>query len=191
MLGRTKKREADSPEAVPCPDPGLDPETGLIGAGRFEEIVARQISRDLRYGSTTSLALFEIGVAENSVDGPIPSPAPFVAKVLTKAVRGADVVARVAPALFAVLLIEADQNGATQFTERARTRIGSSPYARRADGGGLYARAWAAVIPWTPELDSVDLYAGAAERALAATFRGYEAAQAWFRGEGVNKPFIA
>ena len=100
-------------------------------------------------------------------------------------------VARVAPTLFAVLLIEAKEEGAAQFTERVRTRIGSSPYARRPDGSGVYARAWAGVAPWEPRYTTAEEYAQAAERALAATFRGYEAAQEWFRGEGANKPFIA
>lgn len=190
MLGKLKKRD-QSASNEPSLDGELDAETGLPNAAGFEDVLSRQIARDLRYGSTSALALFEVAVAERPVDGPLPSPAPFVADVLRKAVRGADVVARVAPTLFAVLLIEATSEGAAQFTERARTRIGSSPYARRPDGGALYARAWAGVAPWTPAYQSVEQYAQASERALMATYKGYEAAQEWFRGEGLNKPFIA
>jgi GGDEF domain-containing protein len=191
LLGRLKKREAPpSDQEDPSPDSLEDPETGLPGAARFEEVLERQISRDLRYGSTSALALFEIGLAERA-DEPQPSPAPFVATILRAAVRGSDVVARVSPAMFAVLLVEATAEGATQFTERVRTKIGSSPYARRADGSGLYARAWAGVAPWESRYATVEEYARASERALAATFRGYEAAQEWYRGEGVSRPSIA
>lgn len=191
MLGKLKKREQHPSHDAPCLDGEVDSETGLPNAGGFEEVLARQIARDLRYGSTSALALFEIAVAEKADAGPLPSPAPFVANVLRKAVRGADVVARVSPTLFAVLLIEATAEGATQFTERVRTRIGSSPYARRSDRTALYARAWAGVAPWNPRYETVEQYAQASERALMATFKGYEAAQEWFRGEGMNKPFIA
>lgn len=190
MLGKLKKRDNHA-TSTPCPDGEFDPETGLANAAGFGEVLGRQIARDLRYGSSSALALFEIAIAEKSAGGPVPSPAPFVASVLRKAVRGADVVARVAPTLFAVLLIEADGEGASQFTERVRTRIGSSPYSRRPDGVSLYVRAWAGVAPWNPRYETVELYAQAAEQALLATYKGYEAAQEWFRGEGVNKPFIA
>lgn len=191
MLGKLKKRDQSDSRNGPCPDGEIDAETGLANAAGFEEVLSRQIARDLRYGSTSALALFEIAVAQRDVAGPLPSPAPYVAGVLQKAVRGADVVARVSPTLFAVLLIEATAEGAAQFTERVRTRIGSSPYARRADGASLYVRAWAGVAPWSPAYNSVEQYAQASERALMATYKGYEAAQDWFRGEGVNKPFIA
>lgn len=191
MLGKLKKRNPHEREqAGPCPDAELDAETGLPGAAKFEEILGRQIARDLRYGSTSALALFEVAVAER-LTGPLPSPAPYVARILTEAIRGSDVAARVGATMFAVLLIEAGAEGAAQFTERVRTRIGSSPYGRRADGSALYVRAWAGVAPWTPRYTTVEEYAQAAERSLSATFKGYEAAQEWFRGEGLNKPFIA
>jgi hypothetical protein len=162
-----------------------------MGPVRFEDCLQKEIARGLRYGSRSALALFEVGVAERPSVGSLPSPAKFVSQVLRKAARKSDIVARVSPTLFAVLLVEAEAEGARQFTERVRTGIGSHPYARRPDGSGLFARAWAGVAPWEPTFDSVGAYAGAAERALASTYRGYEAAQAWFRGEGVNKPFIA
>lgn len=191
MFGK-RKQATSTADSTPHTAAGeFDSETGLLGAAGFEQALARQIARDLRYGSTSALALFEVAVAEETPNHPLPSPAPFVAETLSKAVRGADLVARVSPTKFAALLIEASKDGAAQFTERVRTRIGSSPYARQADGSALYVRAWAAVAPWNPAYDSVERYALAAETALKATFRGYEAAQEWFRGEGLNKPFIA
>ena len=110
---------------------------------------------------------------------------------LMAAARSSDIVARVSPQTFAVLLVEARGEGANQFAERVRTSIGSNPYARRPDGTGLFARAWAGVAQWEPAYDSVGAYVGAAQKSLAATYRGYEAAQDWFRGEGLNKPFVA
>jgi GGDEF domain-containing protein len=192
MLGRRKKDSLVIEEApTDFANLELDPETQLMGPVRFEETLQKEIARGLRYGSRSALALFEVGVAERPHGGPLPSPAPFVAHVLRKATRETDFVARVTPTLFAVLLIEAQEDGAKQFTERVRTSIGSHPYARGADGGGLFARAWAGVASWEPAFDSVGAYAGAAETALARTYRGYEAQQDWFRGEGVNKPFTA
>jgi len=191
MFGK-RKQATSAADSTPYTAAGeFDSETGLLGAAGFEQALARQIARDLRYGSTSALALFEVAIAEKTAHQPLPSPAPFVAETLRNAVRGADLVARVSPTKFAALLVEASKDGAAQFTERVRTRIGSSPYARRPDGSALYVRAWAAVAPWNPAYDSVERYAFAAEAALKATFRGYEAAQEWFRGEGLNKPFIA
>jgi GGDEF domain-containing protein len=189
MLGKRKKEA--TPEPVEFGELEIDPETGLMAASRFEDCLQKEIARGLRYGSRSALALFEVGLAERANTASLPSPAKFVAQVLRKAARGSDIVARVSPTLFAVLLVEAQADGAKQFTERVRTSIGSHPYARREDGSGLFARAWAGVAPWEPSMDSVGAYAGAAERALASTFRGYEAAQDWFRGEGLNKPFVA
>ena len=190
MLGKRKRHE--EPLAVAgFEEPEIDPETGLIAAARFEECIEKEIARGLRYGSRSALALFEVAIADRTQAERLPSPAPFVAQVLRKAVRGSDVLARVSPSLFAALLIEAHSEGAGKFTERVRTGIGSHPYGRRPDGTALYARAWAGVAQWDPSMNSVGAYAGAAETALASTFRGYEAAQEWFRGEGTNKPFIA
>lgn len=188
MLGKLRKKE--SPPALPAGwnQQDIDSETGLTAPPRFEEALQKEIARGLRYGSTSALALFEVDIAEKSSEGPLPSPAPFVAQVLLDAARASDIVARVSRTLFAVLLIEAEREGAKQFTERVRTRIGSSPYGRRDDGTGLFARAWAGVASWESSFDSVEAYARAAELSLATTFRGYGAAQDWFKSEGLNKP---
>jgi GGDEF domain-containing protein len=143
MLGRRKKEQPPATGSeVDFSTLEVDPETGLMGAVGFEEALQKEIARGLRYGSRSALAMFEVGVAERAT-GPLPSPAKFVAQILRKAARKSDVAARVSPTLFAVLLVEAEGEGAKQFTERVRTAIGSHPYARRADGSGLFARAWA------------------------------------------------
>lgn len=191
MLEKLRRRPSEAP-ATEAPsewrEHDTDSETGLTAPPRFEEALEKEISRGLRYGSTSALALFEITLADTGSLAPLPSPAKFVANVLRKAARTSDIVARVSPTLFAVLLVEAPAEGAAQFTERIRTLIGSTPYARRPDGTALFARAWAGVVAWNPSIDSVEAYARAAEAALASTFRGYEAAQDWFKGEGLNRP---
>ena len=77
MLGKSKKRDQSGSTNAPCPDGEIDAETGLSNAAGFEEVLSRQIARDLRYGSNSALALFEIAVAERQVEGPLPSPAPL------------------------------------------------------------------------------------------------------------------
>ncbi len=187
MFGK-RKTERNEPEQAPLEELEIDPETGLMAASRFEEALEKEIARGLRYGSNSALVLFEVGVAEKATAGPLPSPAPFVAKTLLTAARTSDVVARVSTQVFAVLLVEARAAGAAQFSERVRTGIGSNPYARRDDGSGLFARAWAGVAQWEPEYNTVSAYAMAAQAALNSTFVGYESAQAWYRGEGLNRP---
>ncbi|MGE0599059.1 MAG: GGDEF domain-containing protein [Dehalococcoidia bacterium] len=187
MFGKRKQPKLESSQ-VPAEEFEVDPETGLMAASRFEEALEKEIARGLRYGSTSALVLFEVGVAEKATEGTLPSPAPFVAKTLLNAARTSDIVARVSTQVFAVLLVEARAEGAMQFSERVRTSIGSSPYARREDGTGWYARAWAGVAQWETGFDSVARYARAAQEALESTFVGYESAQAWYRGEGLNKP---
>ena len=188
MLGKLRKKEGPAAAPAGWDQQDVDSETGLMAPPRFEEALQKEIARGLRYGSTSALALFEVDIAEKSTGEPLPSPARFVATVLRDAARASDIVARVSETLFAVLLIEAEGDGAKQFTERVRTRIGSNAYARRADGTGLFARAWAGVASWEPLFDSVEAYARAAEYSLASTYRGYEAAQDWFKSEGLNKP---
>ena len=190
MFGKRRAVELAGLEPV-VEQPEIDPETGLMFVSRFEDFIEKEIARGLRYGSGSALALFEVAVVEDSSDGPVPSPARFIAHVLTNAARSSDVVARVGPERFGVLLVEAEAAGAAQFTERVRTQIGSQAYARRPDGIGLYVRAWAGVVPWEPSFDTVDAYVSAAARALSSTSAGYEAAQDWFRPTGLNKPLVA
>ena len=124
MFGKRKTQESTTDAEHIIDEPEDDPETGLLGAARFEDAIQKEIARGLRYGSSSALAIFEVGVAERSAGGPIPSPAKFVANVLRKAARSSDIVARVAPQSFAVLLVEARGEGAKQFTEPLRPSAG-------------------------------------------------------------------
>ena len=186
-----KLRRKPEPVVEPKgPPPITDHETGLLLLPEFGAHLEREISRGLRYGSGSALALFDVrvAVAEGEGGSPLPSPARHVAHILREEARAADIAARLDLATFAVLLINADTAGAQTFTERCRTRIGSEPYVRGSDGFGLYARAWAGVTDWRPGIETPEQYVDAALAALSQTFSGYEAAQSWFRGEGVYQP---
>jgi len=163
-----------------------------MAAARFEEAIEKEIARGLRYGSSSALALFEVAIADHGQLERLPSPAAFVAQVLRLAVRGADVLARrVSPNLFAALLVEARGDGPSKFTERVGTGIGSHPYGRRPDGAALCARAWSGVAQWEPSMNSVGAYAGAARDRARQHLPWLRGCAARFRGEGMNKPFIA
>lgn len=187
---KLKRKPEPAPQKPAGPPPTKDHETGLLLMPEFAAQLEREISRGQRYGSVSALALFDVRVAvtEENAGSPLPSPARHVAQILEQEARAADIAARLDLATFAVLLINADSEGAMSFTERCRTRIGSEPYVRGADGFGLYARAWAGVADWDPAIETPEQYVDAAVAALQKTFSGYEAAQSWFRGEGLYHP---
>ena len=187
---KLKRTPEPAPQKPAGPPPTTDHETGLLLLHEFATHLEREVSRGQRYGSASALALFDVRVAvtEQNAGSPLPSPARHVAHILQQEARTADIAARLDLATFAVLLINADSKGALSFTERCRTRIGSEPYVRGANGFGLYARAWAGVADWNPGIETPEQYVDAAVAALQQTFSGYEAAQSWFRGEGVYLP---
>lgn len=187
---RTRRPKDGAASSEPSGTQEIDAETGLLAAARFEEALAKEISRGQRYGSRSALALFDIAIAENIEAGTVASPARYIAGQLRAAARTSDFVARVSPASFAVLLVEADRDGAELFAERVRTAIGSHPYARHSDGSALYARAWAGVATWEPAIESPQAYARAARSSLMASFSQYESARRRFRGEGINRPTV-
>ncbi len=187
---KLKRKPSASSTSAPAAPPTHDHETGLLLIHGFSEHLDREISRGARYGSSSALALFDVRVAvsEENAGSPLPSPARHVAHILQQEARTADIAARLDLTTFAVLLINADSDGATSFTERCRTRIGSEPYIRANDGFGVYCRAWAGVADWRPGIETPEQYVDAAVEALQFTFTGYEAAQSWFRGEGTYQP---
>ncbi|MGE5595685.1 MAG: GGDEF domain-containing protein [Hyphomicrobiales bacterium] len=164
----------------------IDRETGVGNARQLEELLHREIARSLRYGDRSALAVFEIGVVgfqpSPGQERP-PSPARFVAQTLVNAVRDSDPVLRLDRSRFVAILAECDDDGARRLIERVRTQLSTTPYARNADGSGIYTRAWGAAAPWNRAYTTPDGYVQAALAALAHSRGGYEAAQAWFTGE--------
>ncbi len=108
--------------------------------------------------------------------------APAVGDVLRNVSRRSDIPARLGEFRFAVLLTDAEQPGADQFTERIRTGIGTNPYARDASGTAIYARAWAGAAPWKPQYEDAATYVAAAVDNMNQTRSGYEQGRGWYKG---------
>ncbi len=148
--------------ATAAPTLLVDSESGLASLSAFRAALQREIARSRRHGLGSSLALFEVQVVARSPRRLLPpSPARFIAEVLTKAARAGDVVARIDETHFAVLLVEWDDAASDVFTERVRTGLCSEPYAR-SEGQGLYLRAWAGAVCWEPFMEDPDAYLRAA-----------------------------
>lgn len=169
----------------PATSPTADAETGLPNHRELQRVLRREIARARRYGDRSALAVFDVrvvGFRESKDESEPPSPAAFVANVLTKEARQSDFVARLDLTRFVVFLTECDNAGARLFTERLRTELCSQVFTRGADGHGLFVRAWAGCVPWEPEYSEAGSYLRAALRELEHTRPGYIAAQGEFAG---------
>lgn len=165
----------------------LDPETGLPNYAELAATLRREIARAKRYGDRSALAVFDVRVAtfkppSNLHQNP-PSPARFVASILTQRARESDLVARLDATHFAVFLTECDAAGASLFTERARTSLSSSVFARNEDGTGIFVQAWAGFAPWDPAFTEPNFYIQAAMAHLERQRPAYRA-ESEFRGRG-------
>ena len=162
----------------------LDPETGLVCSPYLEFLLQREIARSQRHGARLALVVFDAcatgELAGGELDG-LPSPAKYVADCLSEAVRDSDFVARMDETRFLAVLTEADENGAAQFAERARTRIGTTPFARTAHNKGIYARAWAGWVLWDPSMRTPAAFVAAATAKLEQTRPGYASQRSWYR----------
>lgn len=167
----------------------VDVETGLPCPPHLLQLLGREIARSQRYGDRTALAVFDVritGFTPDEAQTEPPSPAPYVAASLLESARASDIVARLDASRYVVLLSESDDAGASQFAERTRTALGTSPFARDAEGRGIYVRAWAGWVRWQPEFTTPEAYIHAATAELERTRRGYETEQSWYRGEGAR-----
>jgi diguanylate cyclase (GGDEF)-like protein len=164
----------------------IDPETGLPCPPQLTELLRREIARSQRYGDRTALAVFDVhvtGFTPDALHPKPPSPARHIAASLVECAREADIIARIDETHFVVMLTESDDNGAAQFAERTRTKLGTMPFARAVDGKGIYVRAWAGWERWNPSFQSPKEYLDAAMKQLQATRPSYEREQSWFKGD--------
>lgn len=172
--------------AVASPEPAaellVDEETALGNARLLGEVLHREIARSARHGAPLTLTLFEIEVAPNASDEPLPSPAPFVARALVNHLRESDVVHRLDERHFAAVLTECHEEAARVIVDRVRTHLSSTPYARAADGSGVYARARAAALEWTDAWRTEQEFLAATYAALEAARSEYRAAAVFFEG---------
>jgi GGDEF domain-containing protein len=179
------KKHRDSVEVTGADlaTPLIDPESSLPNFTALELILRREIARSRRHGDRSSLALFEVQVVAPGPGAlPPPSPAAFVAKVLTDCARESDFVARVHDRHFVVFLAQCDQDGSQIFTDRVRTALCTRPYARGAGGSGLYLRAWAGAVQWDFTMEDPNGYLEAALHDLERARAGQNSTSAWFAG---------
>ncbi len=191
------KRRPDTPVEIP-PDSVEDPtrpqtidgETGLGNHRQLNDLLRREIARSLRYGDRSAIVVFDVrivGFRPSESEPDPPSPAAFIARTLLHQARESDVVARLDLTHFVTFLTESDADGAEIFMERVRTAISKSPYARNANGSGIYARAWGGYIGWHAELTTPAAYVAAAMEALERTRPEYRAADAYFAGSSIQQ----
>ena len=154
----------------------FDPETGLVCPPHLEDLLRREIARSQRYGDRLALVVFDAcatGDAAGAAPDERPSPAKYIADVLNESARGSDFVARIDATRFLVMLTDADENGATQFAERTRTKLGTMPFAQTADHRGIYVRAWAGWVRWDASMSTPAAFIEAATEKLEETRPGY------------------
>jgi GGDEF domain-containing protein len=170
--------QSEVPESV-------DHETGLLNTRAFHDVVKREISRSLRYGDRTAIAVFDIrivGFVPSKDEPQPPSPALYIKQTFDKSVRETDVVARLDLTHFAVLMTESDELGGQALISRMRTWLALEPYHRDATGKGIYVRAWAGAVAWQPEFVDAPMYLRAALDEMERTRPNYEAMQAEYAG---------
>jgi GGDEF domain-containing protein len=185
LFGRRSTVEAPARQRAVKPE-AMDPETGLPCQPQLAELLRREIARSQRYGDRTALAVFDVritGFEATETQPTPPSPAKHIAASLIEAARASDIVARLDETHFVVLLSESSDDGAAQFSERTRTKLGTSPFARLDDGKGVYVRAWAGWARWDESFATPGAYIAAAVAQLDLTRKGYEDQQSWYRGE--------
>ena len=158
------------------PPQAMDAETGLVCPPHLQELLHREVARSQRYGNRLALVVFDastIGGAPGDEAGGRPSPARYIASVLSESARGSDFVARIDETRFMVMLTDTDEAGAAQFAERTRTKLGTVPFAHGADQSGIYVRAWAGWVRWDASLSTPDAFIDAATEQLEQTRPGY------------------
>lgn len=171
--------------AVPATPPVTDPETGLATRDQFIELLQRDVARGLRYGSQMAIVAFNVtvvGFESGAGQQEAPSPAVTVADAFRDTVRETDIAGRVDESHFVALLAECSEKHADQFSERLRTKLSTRPFAHDASGTGIYMRAWAAALAWTPEYDTAGGYLEAALAKMEATQDQIASVQSWYKG---------
>ncbi len=117
---------ADAPgfELQPPMDPLHDPVTGLESAFAWDRHIREEAVRLRRYGRPFAIVFAELDGLDRLADRVGASAAgrivPAIGQVLKRQARAVDIIARVGPARFAVLLPETDEVRAINYVERVR-----------------------------------------------------------------------
>lgn len=115
-----------------------DARTGLVNAGRFDELLDGALTDAKNEGSSLALLIADIDHFKN-VNDAHGHPAgdkviQQIAGVLSSVARTTDVAARIGGEEFALILPRSDLEGALSFAERLRRRVAEEPFAT-GDGG--------------------------------------------------------
>ena len=119
------------PEAEPAPEPepveptaGTDALTGLLDQAAFTRLIAAENLRIHRYHRPATVVIFELGGLDRLVDRLGADAAdrvvPALADTMRRLARDVDLVARLAPGRFGILLPETDEVAAINYVERVR-----------------------------------------------------------------------
>jgi diguanylate cyclase (GGDEF)-like protein len=105
-------------------DPLRDPVTGLESAFAWDRHIREEAIRLRRYGRPFAIVFAELDGLDRLADRVGASAAgrivPAIGQVLKRQARAVDIIARVGPARFAVLLPETDEVRAINYVERVR-----------------------------------------------------------------------
>ncbi len=111
-------------ELQPPMDPLRDPVTGLESAFAWDRHIREEATRLRRYGRPFAIVFAELDGLDRLADRVGTSAAgrivPAIGQVLKRQARAVDIIARVGPARFAILLPETDEVRAINYIERVR-----------------------------------------------------------------------
>ncbi len=154
-----------------------DARTGLLNAGRFDELLDRTLDEARRDGTTFALLVVDIDnfkAVNDRYGHPVGDRViQQIAAVLSSVARANDVVARVGGEEFALILPGSDRGGALSFAERLRRRVAEEAFEfdRQGDPLSITTSVGVAMFPADALTPSV-LYASADAALYAAKRSG-------------------
>ena len=117
--------DGPAPEPEPVePTAGTDALTGLLDQAAFTRLIAAENLRIHRYHRPATVVIFELGGLDRLIDRLGADAAdrvvPALADTMRRLARDVDLVARLAPGRFGILLPETDEVAAINYVERVR-----------------------------------------------------------------------
>ncbi|MES2639585.1 MAG: GGDEF domain-containing protein [Myxococcota bacterium] len=146
----------------------IDPLTGLMNRGAFDQALDREFDRAVRYGRPVSLLLVDVDhfkVVNDTWGHPVGDRVlAQIAHALRGCLRNVDVAGRYGGEEFAILLTETTADGAAVAGERVRHAIGALDMAVGDDP--VKVTASVGVVTWSPLFGSPAELVAAADRTL-------------------------